>query len=66
MPIPLPGFYLDITGTEVSKVTELKYMHDIGNYTMIKNIFETLARISAVRAGNPKFITVFTKPWDRS
>ena len=34
-----PGFYLDITWTEVSKVTELKYMHDIGNFTMLENIF---------------------------
>jgi hypothetical protein len=44
MPIPLPGFYLNITETEVSKVTELKCMHDIGYYAMM-NIFETLAMI---------------------
>jgi hypothetical protein len=66
MPIHFPGFYLDITGTKVSKFTVLEYMHDIGNYMMMKNIFETLARISAVRARTPKFITVFTKPWERS
>jgi len=66
MPVSPPGFYLDITGREVSNVTELKYVHDIGNYTMMKNISETLARLSTVRIGTPKFITVFTKPWDRS
>jgi len=57
---------LDITGREVSKFTELKYLHDIGNYTMMKNMFETLARISTVRTGTQKFITVFIKAWERS
>jgi hypothetical protein len=66
MPPSPSGFYLDITGTEVSKVTELKYVHVIGNYTTMKDIFEPLARTSDVRTGNQKFITVFTKPWERS
>ena len=57
---------MDITGREVSKFTELKYLHDIGNYTMMKNMFETLARISTVRTGTQKFITVFIKAWERS
>jgi len=58
MPVTPPGLYLDITGTEVSKVTDLQYMHYIGNYTMMKNIFEMLARISAVRTGTQISITV--------
>jgi hypothetical protein len=66
MPVAPPGFYLDITGTEGSKVTELKYMHDICTYVIMENICETLARISAVRTGTQKFIIVFTKPWERS
>ena len=46
-PSPLldSGFYLDITRSEVSEVTELKYMRDIRNYTMMENFFEKLARI---------------------
>jgi hypothetical protein len=66
MPVAPPGFHLDITGTGVIKVTELKYMHDIGMCTILENIFETLARKSAVSNGTRKYITVFTKPWERS
>ena len=39
MSVAPPGFYLDVTRTKVSKVSELKYVHDIGNFTRMENIF---------------------------